>query len=746
MSRTHFIRHRAKLFCKFVRDALRLQFSDRLRCVAAPICSPISRCSKLFYSASFKKQGHQTAFFTMKFSLRSIQPTVATLLLVSGVFTGCRRTATSNEQAYIDSVLARATEIMYLQPEQTDSMLQALQHNVKDSLEWYNIEVFRGTAHLTAGKPDEAARIFHKVQNWCRKNPNSAFVEGRLWNHKGVAASLQQNSVQSTLYFEKAFKLLQQTPRKTDLINISLNLADAYQLRGNLPKASEYYRYALFLSDSLNDPRSRTSTYTGLANVYMELENFSLAHRYYDRAFRQLSRESANTRIYYFVSRGNCYYFEKRYAEALTMFKLGLKEAERMNSLSNQKVCQGNLGEVYLMTDSLLQARYHLERCQQLFNQLGDTNSRIYYYLKSLQADLAIAEGNYNAARKLLNIDIDSLLSSSPRYLMLHYERLKHYAARNHQWQLAYDFEIKSRHYADSLRNSQIQNNVIEIDQRYQRDTTLLRQRLDLAEYETQNLQQRSLIYLIIVGTLLLTIASAALLLVVRHRAKQRLTRQMEKINELRMDIVRNRVSPHYIFNVLGTILPKLRRYPELLEPMDMLIDVLRGNLLSSGKIAVPLTDELQLVRQFVRLHRYSKGERPKIVWHTNESEAYNHFMIPSMSLQIPVENALKHAFPQLTDESLIDIVVNMTDNGLLLQVTDNGRGYNPANVPQTGRDTGTGLRLLTRTIHILNQYNPTQARFEIENMQTPQKGTRMTLFIPHGYRFSGPKQTALKN
>ena len=113
---------------------------------------------------------------------------------------------------------------------------------------------------------------------------------------------------------------------------------------------------------------------------------------------------------------------------------------------------------------------------------------------------------------------------------------------------------------------------------------------------------------------------------------------------------------------------------------------------------------------------------------------------------QIPVENALKHAFPQLTDENLIDIVVNMTDNGLLLQVTDYGRGYNPANVPQTGRDTGTGLRLLTRTIHILNQYNPTQACFEIENMQAPQKETRMTLFIPHGYRFSGPKQTTLKN
>lgn len=116
------------------------------------------------------------------------------------------------------------------------------------------------------------------------------------------------------------------------------------------------------------------------------------------------------------------------------------------------------------------------------------------------------------------------------------------------------------------------------------------------------------------------------------------------------------------------------------------------------------------------------------------------------MSLQIPVENALKHAFPQLSDESRIDIVVDMSERGLLLQVTDNGRGYNPANVPKTGRDTGTGLRLLTRTIHILNQYNQLQATFEIENLKAPQKGTRMSLFVPHGYRFDAPTQNTLEN
>ena len=49
------------------------------------------------------------------------------------------------------------------------------------------------------------------------------------------------------------------------------------------------------------------------------------------------------------------------------------------------------------------------------------------------------------------------------------------------------------------------------------------------------------------------------------------------------------------------------------------------------------------------------------------------------MSLQIPVENALKHAFPTLTDECAIHIAIELHDNMLHLCVTDNGQGYNPA-------------------------------------------------------------------
>lgn len=102
----------------------------------------------------------------------------------------------------------------------------------------------------------------------------------------------------------------------------------------------------------------------------------------------------------------------------------------------------------------------------------------------------------------------------------------------------------------------------------------------------------------------------------------------------------------------------------------------------------------------------------------------------------IPVENALKHAFPTLTDECAIHIAIELHDNMLHLCVTDNGQGYNPGKVKRTGRDTGTGLRLIARTLEILNQRNRHAATFSIVNVPPPHHGTRMQLCIPTNYDF----------
>jgi len=153
--------------------------------------------------------------------------------------------------------------------------------------------------------------------------------------------------------------------------------------------------------------------------------------------------------------------------------------------------------------------------------------------------------------------------------------------------------------------------------------------------------------------------------------------------------------------------------------------------------VDVPLADEISLVRNYVTLHHYCKGERPAVTWEIDSTLLQEKTNVLSMALQIPVENALKHAFPTPTDQSAIHIVVKRKNDGLFLSVTDNGCGYNPGKVTPTGRDTGTGLRLLSRTLAILNQHNRRAATFSITNMPVPHRGTCTSLYFPFGYNFS---------
>lgn len=672
--------------------------------------------------------------------MRTILP-FFTALLLQLVLSACHRQAENDDARRTDSLLTATTDQLFSNPQKADSIFQKMQATLTDSICWYRLQVFRGTAWRMMGDSTRSEQFYKKVEAWCQRTAGSKKIEGLLWNHRGIEEAFQGKAEQAAICFQRAFDLLNEPPKTKELIATSTNLADNYMQTGDLPQSANYYRYALYLCDSLHDYSNRTAIYSGLGQTYMDLGNFTEAHHFFSLAGQNIDKEDMQTRFFYYFSLGNCYYFEERYAEALSMFHHAGELAQLTNNPSFQLACEGNLAEVYLMADSLAQARTHLSRCEAFMKDAPGTPSLTAAYVESLVADLALAEGRTNEAQTFMKKNADSLLAQSPRYLMLHYRRLEHYATRDRLWEKAYIFGSRADKYADSLQNQQTQKAVIDIGLRYRRDTTLLRQQLYLSDLQTRNAQQRGYLFLAVSTAIVLALAATLTILIYRRRTQSRFKQQMERMTELRMDIVRNRVSPHYIFNVLGTILPKLQGHPDLEEPVDLLIDVLRGNLLASGKVAVPLADELTLVRNYVALHHYSKGERPAVTWEVDSSLLDDGVQVLSMALQIPVENALKHAFPTLSDHNAIHISVIRKEDAFCLCVTDNGCGYNPGNVAPTGRDTGTGLRLISRTIDILNQYNRHAASLSICNVPAPHRGTQTIVTIPLDYNFSLPEK-----
>ena len=59
---------------------------------------------------------------------------------------------------------------------------------------------------------------------------------------------------------------------------------------------------------------------------------------------------------------------------------------------------------------------------------------------------------------------------------------------------------------------------------------------------------------------------------------------------------------------------------------------------------------------------------------------------IPSMMIQIPVENAVKHALREKEGERNLWVSVCRRGNGICIKITDNGGGYRP-----DSRNRGTG-------------------------------------------------------
>jgi len=106
------------------------------------------------------------------------------------------------------------------------------------------------------------------------------------------------------------------------------------------------------------------------------------------------------------------------------------------------------------------------------------------------------------------------------------------------------------------------------------------------------------------------------------------------------------------------------------------------------------------------------------------------------MTLQIPVENALKHALRQKEGEKNLMIALTLIEFGILITIQDNGNGYYP-DKSTTTKGTGTGLKVLYQTIQLLNSKNTHKIGFDISNLPgETATGTKVEITVPEDYDF----------
>ena len=473
-----------------------------------------------------------------------------------------------------------------------------------------------------------------------------------------------------------------------------------------------------------------------MALLYNELENFTKADNYFKQAEQYWEKGTNYERYYFANSRGNYFYNTKEYPEALHWFR----QAYRITNTFQQKIpgaiVEANLGEIFILTNQPDSAQYYLDLSKASWDNFYDEPS-VKFYIDGLYASLALKKNKIPEAEKLLlqKYDLDLIV---PQYIYFHNRRMQELYELKKDYKNAYLYKTKADAYNDSLRNVKVQQNIAETDFRYQQDTTILKKDLQIAEVEIKASKWKNTALISIFSFIFFLIIATSIIFYRKRLRELKYNKQLATINGLRMEIIRNRISPHFTSNVLNTMMPALEEYKELEQPFRLLIQMLRANLHASEKISVSLEDEISLVKNYILLYMTGHPGRIHVNWKISEDVPLD-TLVPSMSIQIPVENAIKYAFPEIIHNPQININISRNDEEVHIIIQDNGTGFYPANIHNTGIGTGNGLRMLYQTTELLNNKNTHKMQFKILNLnrEAPtMSGTQVFLIIPFNYRF----------
>ncbi|HEY6987902.1 MAG TPA: histidine kinase [Bryobacteraceae bacterium] len=203
-----------------------------------------------------------------------------------------------------------------------------------------------------------------------------------------------------------------------------------------------------------------------------------------------------------------------------------------------------------------------------------------------------------------------------------------------------------------------------------------------------------------------------------RFRAEE--LRRLASEAELRA--LQAQINPHFLFNALNTLYGTIDRTSHEARRMVLnLADIFRY-FLQGDRVTIPLSEELRIVEAYLEIEKLRLGDRLETALIVDpEARAA---MIPILSIQPLVENAVKHGISAKEGRGRVSVSVSAADTGLCVRVEDTGVGFAAAGGnPQEG--TGLGLENVRRRLALY--YGPSAEL----TIRSSADGTTVSFLIP---------------
>jgi two-component system, sensor histidine kinase YesM len=203
-------------------------------------------------------------------------------------------------------------------------------------------------------------------------------------------------------------------------------------------------------------------------------------------------------------------------------------------------------------------------------------------------------------------------------------------------------------------------------------------------------------------------------------------------IKETEYKALQAQINPHFLYNTLDSInwMAKLNKQPNISIMAEALGNMMR-NIISKKAPLISIKDELQIVNNYITIQKYRYHDR--LVFTLDSLPEIESFLIPKLSIQPIVENAIQHGLEESIDGCKIGVSTTLVDNDhLCVVVEDNGPGMDENTIESIfngeikPKGTGIGLRNINERIQLMFG-----SSYGVVIKSDPGKGTKVIITLP---------------
>jgi two-component system, LytTR family, sensor kinase len=165
---------------------------------------------------------------------------------------------------------------------------------------------------------------------------------------------------------------------------------------------------------------------------------------------------------------------------------------------------------------------------------------------------------------------------------------------------------------------------------------------------------------------------------------------QEERLAQAELRALRAQISPHFIYNALAAVAGDIHARPE--EARDLLIDFAEFTryLFRDGRSYVTLGEEVEHVERYLRLEQ--ARFRGSLHVTIDVPETTHGTVVPAMSVQPLVENAVRHGVERGAGSGRVTISAQIVGGDVELRVSDDGAGIEPERLGAVLAGAGGGI------------------------------------------------------